>query len=477
MKLTIRRNLEIQGADQELKEYLKSLLTTVNPEYVEAKTFGRWTGHIEQYIRQFTETKEGGLIIPRGQLHHLLNDLSREWEVQDNRVTPESEKLYPESDTVLRADDQEPAVAALLSYDNGFLSAPAGSGKTVMGLIAAQRLGLKCLWLTHRKELMDQVIDEIEEHLNIPRKQVGVIHGKKWSIGEQITVAMIPTLSKRDLSPLEEEFGIIIVDEAHHVPSKTFLMVVNNFTAKHIYGLSATAYRRDKLEAVMFNSIGPVISRVDHEELFEEEHLMIPNIKRRQTGWYPHGAHAMDYHEFMERMVHDEARNRVIIEDVVKECQPGNTCVVLVERTKHAEVLTETLKRKGILCEFLVGSLDVEDNQEKGTRKKKRAVPKKIREQVTEDFKSGKLQVLVATYDLLMEGFNYKPLNRLFFASPIRWKGNVIQALGRIQRPCEGKTSAVAYDYIDGRIEMFANQAESRYDRVYKKMDMPVKEV
>ena len=482
MKLKIRRNLHIQGADPELRDYLKSLLTTLNPDYVEAKTFGRYTGNIPQYIKQYTELDDGGIVIPRGQLYHLLNDLGREWEVEDNRVTPESEKIYPESETILRVDDQEPAVTELLSYDSGFLSAPAGSGKTVMGLIAAQRLGLKCLWLTHLQGLLEQVLDEIEEHLNIPRKQVGIIHGKKWKIGEQITVGMIPTLSKRDLSPLEEEFGIIIVDEAHHVPSKTFIGVVNNFAAKYIYGLSATAYRRDKLEAVMFNSIGPVVARVEHEELFEEEHLMIPNIRRRQTGWRPQGAHLMDYHGFMERMVHDEARNRMIVEDVVAECQPSNACVVLVERTKHAEILTDMLKERGIRCEFLVGAVDVDGDPEEGKpkkkkRKKKRVIPKKIREQVTEDFKSGRLQVLVATYDLLMEGFNYKPLNRLFFASPIKWKGSVIQALGRIQRTAEGKTSAIAYDYIDGDIEMFANQSDIRYDRVYKKMGMPVEEI
>ncbi len=477
MKLSIRRNLEIRGADPELRDYLKSLLTTVNPEYVEAKTFGRSVWKIQQYIKQYTELDDGGIVIPRGQLNHLLNDLGREWEVEDNRVAPESEKIYPESETILRVDDQELAVAQLLSYENGFLSAPAGSGKTVMGLIAAQRLGLKCLWLTHRKELLDQVLDEIEEHLNIPRKRVGIIHGKKWKIGEQITVGMIPTLSKRDLSPLEEEFGIIIVDEAHHVPSKTFLMVVNNFAAKYIYGLSATAYRRDKLESIMFNSIGPVVARIEHEELFEEEHLMIPNIKRRQTGWHPQGAHLMEYHDFMERMVHDEGRNRMIVEDVVRECRPGNTCVVLVDRTKHAEVLTDMLKERDIRCEFLVGSIDVDEVPEKGKKKKKRAIPKEIRNQVVSDFKEGKIQVLVATYDLLMEGFNYKPLNRLFFASPIKWKGSVIQALGRIQRTAEGKTSALAYDYVDDQITMFVNQADSRYYRVYKKMNMPVEDI
>lgn len=476
MKLRIRRNLNIQGADQELRDYLKSLLTTVNPEYVEAKAFGRFTGNIAQYIRQFEEQKDGTLVIPRGQLNHILRDLGREWEVQDERVAPESEKIYPENETLLRIDDQEPAVQRLLSYENGFLSAPAASGKTVMGLIIAQRLGLKCLWLTHRDELKIQVLDEIEEHLNIPRDRVGIIHGKKWKVGEQITVGMVPTLAKRDLSPLEEEFGIVIVDEAHHVPSRTFLSVVNNFAAKYVYGLTATAYRRDKLESVMFNSVGPVVARIEHTELFEDEHLMVPTVRRRQTRWYPRNAHLMDYHEFMEQMVHDEGRNRLLVDDIVAECRPGNTCIVLVSRTKHAEVLTDMLKDRGVRCEFVVGSVDVEDGTGEGKRRKKRAIPKEIRNQIVSDFKKGRIQVLVATYDLLAEGFNYRPLNRLFMASPIKWKGSVVQSLGRIQRTAEGKTSAIAYDYIDGEIGMFAKQAESRYYRVYKEMDMPVEE-
>ncbi len=475
IKLRIRRNLHVQGADQELKNYLKDLLTMTNPEWIEAKTFGRYTGKIPQYIKQYEDQKDE-FILPRGQLEHLLNDLGREWEVQDQRVTPESEKIWPEPSVTLRSDDQEPAVRTLMSHESGFLSAPGGSGKTVMGLVAAQRLGLKCIWLTHRQELMDQVLEEIEEHLDISKDRVGAIHGKKWKIGEQITIGMIPTLKNRDLSPLTEEFGVVIIDEAHHVPSKTFLAVVNSFAAKYIYGLTATAYRRDKLDAVMFNSVGPVVARIEHAELFEDERLMIPTIKRRQTGWRPPEADRMEYQDFMEAMVRAEGRNLLIVRDVMAECRPGNACIVLVERTKHAEILAQMLKDQEVSCEFLVGAVDVDDNPGKGKRKRKRLIPKKIRKQVVEDFKSGKLQVLVATYDLLMEGFNYKPLNRLFLASPIKWKGNVVQALARIQRPAEGKTDAICYDYVDGEIGMFVNQAEIRFLRVYRRMGMSVEE-
>lgn len=475
LKLRIRNKLELEGTDQELKEYLESLLTTLNPEWLDAQTFGRWTGNTPKYIKQYQE--DGAkLVAPRGILEHILDDLGREWDVEDERVAPESEKVWPEGNVILRPDDQEPAVRELMDHDNGFLSAPAGAGKTVMGLEVCRRLGLKALWLTHRKELKDQAIETAVDLLEIPKDKIGILHGKTWNIGEQLTVGMIPTLRKRDLDDIAREFGVIMVDEAHHVPSTTFLHVIDKFYAKYIYGLTATAYRRDKLESVMFNAIGPKVAEIEHVELFEDEHLMIPTIKRRYTGWNPPNSHMMDYHDFMEAMVNDQGRNFMIVRDVLEECQDTrNTAVVLVERTKHAEVLTDLLQRQGIRCEFCVASVDVEGTETSGKKKrKKKAVPKKIRDQIVSDFKDGRIQVLVATYDLLAEGFNYRPLNRLFLATPIKWKGLVVQSVGRVQRPCEGKDDAVVYDYIDDRIAMFANQAESRYSRVYREMGMPI---
>lgn len=477
MKLYVKKDIQIEGADKELREYLKSLLTTANPEFIDAKTFGRWTGNIEQFIYQFKEQGEN-ITIPRGLLDHVLNDLGREFEeVIDTRVTPAAEKIWPEGNIILRPDDQEPAVQDLMSVDNGFLSAPAGSGKTVMGLEVARRIGLKALWLTHTVVLKDQTTDEATKLLGIQKESIGNLHGKKWIIGEQLTVGMIPTLTKRDLSTIENEFGVIIVDEAHHIPSRTFLQVVSQFSARYIYGLTATAYRRDQLETVMFNSIGPVVSRIEQADLIGE-HLIIPSIKRVRTGWRPENkANQLEYHELMDALVHSVSRNQRIVSDVVRECEDArNTCIVLVSRTKHAEILTDMLKRAGIECEFVVGSVDVNDDTSKRGRKKK-AIPKDVRDKIVSDFKEGLLQVLVATYDLLAEGFNYQPLNRLFMASPIKWKGTVVQSLGRIQRPHETKEYSLAYDYVDWDVPMLAKQAESRLFSVYRKMNIEVEDI
>jgi superfamily II DNA or RNA helicase len=478
-KLYIKNNLVLEGIDQELRSYLKSLLTTLNPEWLDAQNFGRWTKNIPKNIEQFTEdgTK---FIMPRGMLAHITEDLGQVWDIVDERVAPQAEKNWPEGKVVLRYGDQEPAVRELLLHDNGFLVAPAGAGKTVMGLEIARRLGLKTLWLTHRKELKDQAIEEAVNLFDIPADKIGEFHGPKWKIGEQLTVGMIPTLRKRDLTDVADEFGCVMVDEAHHTPSSTFLHVVDKFNARFIYGLTATAYRRDKLDGVMFNAIGPKVAEIEHVDLFEDEHLMIPHIRRVKTGWNPANSHMMDYHKFMEAMMVNERRNELIVSQIVAECQdPKNTAAVLVDRTKHCEILTAMLKAQGIRAEFIVSSVDVDPKEgpdKKGEKKKKRMIPKKVREKVVNDFKNGQIQVLVATYDLLAEGFNYRPLNRLFLASPVKWKGLVVQSVGRVQRPCEGKTEAIVYDYVDENLAMFVKQADSRLYHVYREMGMPVSE-
>ena len=78
----------------------------------------------------------------------------------------------------------------------------------------------------------------------------------------------------------------------------------------------------------------------------------------------------------------------------------------------------------------------------------------------------GKVKVLIATGQLIGEGFDCKDLSTLFLATPIRFSGRVVQYLGRILRPAPGKEKARLFDYVDINVDTLKNAAMAR-QKVY----------
>jgi len=77
------------------------------------------------------------------------------------------------------------------------------------------------------------------------------------------------------------------------------------------------------------------------------------------------------------------------------------------------------------------------------------------------------VKVLIATGQLVGEGFDCKGLTTLFMATPIKFSGRVIQYLGRVLRPAPGKDHAKVYDYLDKRVPVLVASHRARV-RVYK---------
>jgi superfamily II DNA or RNA helicase len=153
----------------------------------------------------------------------------------------------------------------------------------------------------------------------------------------------------------------------------------------------------------------------------------------------------------LSELTGDEDRNRLIVNDVAKEASNGGgVCLVLSDRKSHCEAISSMLSDTGVAADVLTG--DTRDNE---------------REAIVGRLNSGNVKVLVATGQLIGEGFDCRGLSTLFLATPIKFSGRLIQYLGRILRPAPGKDTARVYDFVDVNIGVLRASANQR-QRVYQ---------
>lgn len=247
----------------------------------------------------------------------------------------------------------------------------------------------------------------------------------------------------------------VLSSNCHHVPATTFLKVLQHFYAYYMYGLTATPYRRDKLEAMMFASVGLPNAAVTRQEVKKAEGIMTPKVIVRTIMSSPEEDN--DYHRIMnEVVIPNEHRSNLIAEDVVREAKKGNFCIVINTRKVYCEILTEKISKYWSKTGIANGDYSDKHNESQ-----------------VEKLENGEITVLVTTFDLLGEGFDVKKLNRGFIALPFRERTRVEQAVGRIQRTCDGKKDALLYDYVDENVGILNNQARSR-QFVYKALGMRI---
>jgi len=334
----------------------------------------------------------------------------------------------------------------MLSKEFGTLSSPTGSGKTVMALYIISKRGQPALIVVHTRELAVQWIERIETFLKIPASEVGYIGGGKNKIGEKITVALVQSLYKC-AAEVSQHIGNLVVDECHRIPSRTFAEAVTEFDSKYMLGLSATPYRRDKLSKLIFWHLGDVHHQVDKNHLIRTGDVLPVSVITRETDFKPYFDPVNQYSKMLLELTLNDKRNRLIAADVAKETQKERgICLVLSDRKKHCETLQSLLKYKyKISSEMLTGSLSAGH-----------------REKVLDRLNKGKVKVLIATGQLIGEGFDCRNLSTLFLATPIRFSGRVVQYLGRILRPAPGKEKARLFDYVDIHVDTLKNAARAR---------------
>lgn len=435
-KLTVSKQAMLVNASEEAFRKLKLNLTMRNPKFEEAQRHGRWTDEPE--VLRFYSLREDGLTFPRGyarQAWGILRDCGIEPIVRDLTLTLNDVDF---TFSGMLRDYQERALFQILARRYGTANLPTGAGKTVLALAVVAARKQPALVLVHNKELLHQWVARVRQFLGI---EAGCIGGGKFEI-KPVTVAIINSARSR-LDRLQGHFGHVIVDECHRCPTTMFSEVVAGLDARYLLGLSATMFRRDRLDRLIYLHLGDRVAQVSDAELRRNGAVLKPQVIQRNTDFFY--AYEDDYQAMIRELTLDVGRNAQIAVDVAANTNGSGTALVVSDRVDHCRTLADLLRQKGLSVAVLTGRVSAQE-----------------RAKVVEDVQAGRVQVLVSTTQLIGEGFDCSGLVDLYLTTPIKFKGRLIQVVGRILRPAEGKQARV-FDYVDAQVDLLAYQAGCRW--------------
>lgn len=344
------------------------------------------------------------------------------WSSTNETVCPKARKL---THRIKLRSYQTAAVAKAVRKGFGVLVAPCGSGKTTMGCALVAHHATAAVVLVHTRDLVDQWTVRV-------RRELGVTAGQGTGSKARVVIATVQAVSAMSAgrrAAFGRRFGLVVVDEAHHVPAATWGQVMTDLPARHRYGLTATPDRMDGLDPLMLAHLGPVVARTSVRELERSGCVVAPSVRFVLT-------HRSGTKE------HDPVRDALIARLVSAERKGKRRTLVLVRHVSHAEELADALGRK---ARALVGPRSPT-----------------ARRQALDAFRSGKVNVLVAT-SLADEGLDLPELDTVMLATPTASMGRVVQRVGRVMRP-NGRMPLVL-DLVDDDARTAAFARERLYQR------------
>ena len=318
---------------------------------------------------------------------------------------------------------------------------PTGAGKTIIFSELIRRKNLKTLVIAHRLELLEQA----EEKLRFvaPDIESGVFCGPRKELGKQVTIASIQSAYKHKELLLEEDFELLIIDEAHHAAARTYLELMDYLgfkdldkvrnnkasTSGIVLGFTATAKRGDR--KALKRTFETIAYELQLEELVSRGFLARPkglhvtvdiDLKDVETIMG-------DYKKLSLRRVMTSGPAREIVAKTIKKFASDRKGIVFSCDIEHAKLLEEDIAQAGFKCAVVHSYVSLD-------RRKK----------ALKDFSEGNVQFLINPM-ILTEGFDCPIADCMINAAPTQNKPLYIQKAGRVLRLHPEKKDALLVDF------------------------------
>ena len=344
-------------------------------------------------------------------------------------------------------DAQKEAFQKLMSNQTGILSAATAFGKTIVALKMIVERKVNTLILVHRKLLVDQWVERINQFLGISKKDIGYYSGTKKKRTGIIDIAVMQSIVKKDkVEDWVSEYGQIIVDECHHISAASFERIIRKCPAYYRLGLSATIIRKDGQHPIVLMNLGEVrytntrCIPLFAQKVFPRYTNFNITIEVNTTNTAEKATPSIQ--DIFHNLYINEERNKLIIHDILNAYREGRECLVLSERLEHLDILKDVLQEHISTLFVLKGGL--------GKKQLKSTM------EAIQNTSSHEHKVILATGKYLGEGFDLPSLDTLFLVFPFSWKGMLVQYTGRLNRASYGKKEIRVYDYVDEKVPVLS---------------------
>lgn len=333
-------------------------------------------------------------------------------------------------------------IAAISIGSGGIIKADTGFGKTILGISIMAKLGFPTMIVIPTTYLMEQWRERLLEFSDITESEIGTIQGRIADVkGKKVVLAMIHTLTqkKEALRVHECAFGLIIYDEVHTLSAPTFSEVGLEWFCKYRLGLSATPRRRDGMERVFIENIGPICAHGVRDAVsvtvISMEHK---NVSACHTG-YMYGD-KLNLGGYLNKLVKLNDRNELLFNAVLASYKKGRKTLFLTDRISQINLITSKLQKAGVPL-FDIGRF-------------------------TSTLKQADKKIILGTYGSAGLGMDLPNINTLVLGTP---RADIEQAVGRVLRG-NYKITPVIIDCVDIASTKMVSWYMARR-RYYKKLD------